>query len=24
VESPGRFDPCTEYKAGETVWAPHA
>lgn len=24
VESPGRFDPCTEYKAGETIWAPHA
>ncbi len=24
VESPGRFDPCAEYKPGETVWAPHA
>ena len=24
VESPGRFDPCVEYKPGETVWAPHA
>ena len=24
VESPGRFDPCVEYKAGETIWAPHA
>lgn len=24
VESPGRFDPCLEYKAGETIWAAHA
>jgi hypothetical protein len=24
VESPGRFDPCTPYTPGETVWAPHA
>ena len=24
VESPGRFDPCVEYQAGETIWASHA
>lgn len=24
VESPGRFDPCVPYKAGEPSWAPHA
>jgi len=24
VESPGRFDPCVEYKPGETSWASHA
>ena len=24
AESPGRFDPCTEYKKGETSWASHA
>jgi hypothetical protein len=24
VESPGRFDPCVPYAAGETSWAPHA
>jgi hypothetical protein len=24
VESPGRFEPCTPYKAGEPAWAPHA
>ena len=24
VESPGRYDPCVPYKAGETSWAPHA
>jgi hypothetical protein len=24
VESPGRFDPCVPYTAGETAWAPHA
>jgi hypothetical protein len=24
VESPGRFDPCVDYKAGETIWASHA
>lgn len=24
VETPGRFDPCVEYKAGETIWAAHA
>ena len=24
AESPGRFDPCTEYKPGETSWASHA
>jgi hypothetical protein len=24
VESPGRFDPCIPYKAGEPSWAPHA
>ncbi len=23
-ESPGRFDPCVPYVAGETAWAPHA
>lgn len=24
IESPGRFDPCTPYAAGETSWASHA
>jgi hypothetical protein len=24
VESPGRYDPCTPYTAGERTWAPHA
>ncbi|MDQ3698635.1 MAG: gluconate 2-dehydrogenase subunit 3 family protein [Gemmatimonadota bacterium] len=24
TESPGRFDPCVPYKAGEPSWAPHA
>jgi hypothetical protein len=24
VESPGRFDPCVPYTAGERAWAPHA
>ena len=24
VEAPGRFDPCTPYKPGETSWAQHA
>lgn len=24
AESPGRLDPCTPYKSGETSWAPHA
>ena len=24
AESPGRFDPCVPYKAGEKAWAPHA
>ncbi len=24
VESPGRFDPCVPYQAGERGWAPHA
>ncbi|MES3034413.1 MAG: gluconate 2-dehydrogenase subunit 3 family protein [Gemmatimonadota bacterium] len=24
VESPGRFDPCLDYKPGETIWAAHA
>ena len=24
VESPGRFDPCLPYEAGEKGWAPHA
>lgn len=24
VESPGRFDPCVPYRAGERAWAPHA
>ena len=24
AESPGRFDPCTDYKKGETSWASHA
>jgi hypothetical protein len=24
VESPGRFDPCLPYKAGEKAWAGHA
>ncbi len=24
VESPGRFDPCLPYTAGETAWAAHA
>ncbi|HYW51473.1 MAG TPA: gluconate 2-dehydrogenase subunit 3 family protein [Gemmatimonadaceae bacterium] len=24
VETPGRFDPCIDYKPGETTWAAHA
>ena len=24
AESPGRFDPCVPYQAGEKAWAPHA
>jgi hypothetical protein len=24
VESPGRWDPCVPYSAGEKAWAPHA
>lgn len=24
IESPGRFDPCIPYVAGEPAWAPHA
>jgi hypothetical protein len=24
IESPGRFDPCVPYTAGEKSWAPHA
>jgi len=24
LESPGRFDPCVPYTAGETIWASHA
>ena len=24
VETPGRFDPCTELQPGDTSWAPHA
>ena len=24
IESPGRFDPCVPYTAGERAWAPHA
>jgi len=24
VETPGRFDPCTEYSPGEKIWADHA
>jgi hypothetical protein len=24
IETPGRFDPCVDYKAGETIWAQHA
>jgi hypothetical protein len=24
IESPGRFDPCVPYQAGEKAWAPHA
>ena len=24
VESPGRYDPCVDYKPGETSWADHA
>ena len=24
TESPGRFDPCTEYRPGEKAWAQHA
>ena len=24
VETPGRYDPCVEYKAGERAWARHA
>ena len=23
-ETPGRFDPCADYKAGDKAWAPHA
>lgn len=24
IESPGRFEPCVDYKPGEKAWAPHA
>jgi hypothetical protein len=24
TETPGRFDPCTDYKPGDKAWAPHA
>lgn len=24
IESPGRFDPCVPYRAGDRAWAPHA
>jgi len=24
VESPGRYDPCVPYKAGDRDWASHA
>ena len=24
VESPGKYEPCAPYTAGETAWAPHA
>ena len=24
LETPGRFDPCVDYKTGETTWAQHA
>lgn len=24
AETPGRFDPCVEYKPGDKAWAPHA
>ena len=24
VETPGRFDPCITYTAGDKAWAPHA
>jgi hypothetical protein len=24
IESPGRFDPCVPYQAGDRAWAPHA
>jgi hypothetical protein len=24
IETPGRFDPCVEYEAGEPMWARHA
>jgi hypothetical protein len=24
VETPGRYDPCVPYAAGETSWAGHA
>ena len=24
IESPGRFDPCTDYRPGEKAWAQHA
>jgi hypothetical protein len=24
VETPGRYDPCAPYKAGEKIWASHA
>jgi hypothetical protein len=23
-ETPGRFDPCVDYKPGDKAWAPHA
>ena len=24
AETPGRYDPCVPYKAGDKAWAPHA
>lgn len=24
IETPGRFDPCVPYAAGDRAWAPHA